>query len=615
MCGIAGGVGSAPPSQGDLDIQLKSLEHRGPDSQGLKLGKNFSLGMCRLAIIEIEEGKQPVSDESDQIHLVFNGEIYNYKYLQSKYFPSRTMLQNGSEAALLIALYKLKGKDFVNEIEGMFAIALFDENKDELLLVRDRVGKKPLCYSISENKSLYFASETKALIPILQRKTLRTSALSEVMTFGYVVGPETAFSEIQFLQPGHIGIFKNGVFSTKQYWQPNYDSTIQISYGEAKEETKRLILKAVEKRLISERPLGSFLSGGIDSTVVTAMMAQLSPGYVNTFSIGFEDKKYDESKHAVQVAKFLKTNHKYRIIKPDPSAILGKIAKTLDQPFADSSIIPTFELAEFASHDVVVALGGDGGDEVFAGYDRYRAAPALQKLSSALKLLGPLAPRLSRTGIIRNRRVNRLLSEMQSRSTMSSAYRSIMSLTKPDQITSLLQPEFVNSKSILDFDLQFQNSGSDDELTQMLRSDFLNYLPGDLLVKADLATMAHGIELRSPLLDVDLIEWVNKLPREYKIYRRETKHILKDIARDFVPSRLIDRPKMGFAIPRAHWLRTDLKALSYDLLTDSVARNRGWFNQIEVKKTLDTHSKGIDLDSIIWPMLMLELWARNWLDE
>jgi asparagine synthase (glutamine-hydrolysing) len=396
MCGIAGGVGLAPPSQGDLDIQLKSLEHRGPDSQGLKLGKNFSLGMCRLAIIEIEEGKQPVSDEYDQIHLVFNGEIYNYKYLQNKYFPSRTMLQNSSEAALLIALYKLKGKDFVNDIEGMFAIALFDENKDELLLVRDRVGKKPLCYSISENKSLYFASETKALISILQRKTLRTSALSEVMTFGYVVGPETAFSEIQFLQPGHIGIFKNGVFTTKQYWQPNYDSTIQISYGEAKEETKRLIFKAVEKRLFSERPLGSFLSGGIDSTVVTAIMAQLSPGYVNTFSIGFENKNYDESKFALEVAKYLKTNHKYKIVKPNPASLLDRISKTLDQPFADSSIIPTFELAEFASHDVVVALGGDGGDEVFAGYDRYRAAPTLQKFNSALKLLGPVAPIISK---------------------------------------------------------------------------------------------------------------------------------------------------------------------------------------------------------------------------
>lgn len=615
MCGIAGGVGLNPPTQVILNKQLSALEHRGPDSKGSKIGNKFSFGMCRLAINEIQDGKQPLSDESDQIHLVFNGEIYNYKNLQEKYFPSRRMLQNGSEAALMIALYKLQGIDFVNELEGMFAIALFDEGKEELRLIRDRVGKKPLCYSISDNQTIYFASETKALLSVIKSKTLRKSALTEVMTFGYVVGPETAFSEIHFLPPGHIGTYKNGNFTTKQYWEPNYDSNIDISYADAKEETKRLIIDSVEKRLISERPLGSFLSGGIDSTVVTAIMAQLSPGYVKTFSIGFEDKNYDESKYALEIAKSLKTNHKYKIVKPNPATILHRISKTLDQPFADSSIIPTFELAEFASHDVVVALGGDGGDEVFGGYDRYRVAPVLQKLSSVLKLLGPLPPNIAKAGVIKSRRINRLLSEMQSRSTLSSAYRSIMSLTKTDQLSSLLLTECSITNLVQEFDRQFQSHGSKDNLSRMIRSDFLNYLPGDLLVKADLATMAHGLELRSPLLDIQLIEWVNKLPSKYKIAGRETKHILKDIARDFVPKDLINRPKMGFAIPRAQWLRGDLKELSHDLLTDSVAENRGWFNQLEVKKILELHSRGTNLDSVIWPMLMLELWARNWLDQ
>jgi asparagine synthase (glutamine-hydrolysing) len=615
MCGIAGGVGSRPQTQAILDNQLRAIEHRGPDSKGSKLGKKFSLGMCRLAINEIQEGKQPLSDESDKIHLVFNGEIYNYKNLQEKYFPSRRMLQNGSEAALMIGLYKLKGIDFVNELEGMFAIALFDESKEELRLIRDRVGKKPLCYSISDDQSIYFASETKALLSVIQSKTLRKSALSEVMTFGYVVGPETAFSEIQFLPPGHIGTYKNGAFTTKQYWEPNYDSSIDISYADAKEETKRLIFNSVERRLISERPLGSFLSGGIDSTVVTAVMAQLTPGYVSTFSIGFEDKNYDESRFALEVAKYLKTNHKCKIVKPNPSSLLERISKTLDQPFADSSIIPTYELAEFASRDVVVALGGDGGDEVFGGYDRYRVAPVLQKFSAVLKLLGPLPPNLAKTGVIKSRRINRLLSEMQSRSTLSSSYRSIMSLTKTDQLTSLLLTESSITNLVQEFDRQFQSHGSKDNLSRMIRSDFLNYLPGDLLVKADLATMAHGLELRSPLLDIQLIEWVNKLPSKYKIKGRETKHILKDIACDFVPKDLLSRPKMGFAIPRAQWLRSDLKELSHDLLTDRVAENRGWFNQLEVKKVLELHSRGTSLDSVIWPMLMLELWARNWLDQ
>ena len=615
MCGIAGGVGVAPPTQAQLDHQLQSLEHRGPDSKGTAIGQNFAIGMSRLAILEIHDGVQPAIDESGKIHLVFNGEIYNYKELQAKYFPTRSGLQNGSEAALLIALYKLMGVKFVDVIVGMFAIALYDESKNELLLVRDRVGKKPLCFSILNDKTIYFASESKALLPMLQTKTIRTSAISEVMTFGYVLGPETAFSEIQFLQPGHMGIFKDGTFTIKQYWQPNYDSSREISYLEAKEETRRLIFKAVEKRLISERPLGSFLSGGIDSTVVTAVMAQLSPGFVNSFSIGFEEAKFDESRFANEIAGFLKTNHKYKIVKPNPNLILESISKTLDQPFADSSIIPTYELAEFASKEVVVVLGGDGGDEVFGGYDRYRAAPVLKRLAGLLKVLGPIGPALSSSGLIKSHRVNRLLTSMESKSTLHDAYRSLMSLTKPHEMQKLLQPDFYNLTSIEIFDKTFNSLGTKDDLSRMLRSDILGYLPGDLLVKADMATMAHGLELRSPFLDIELIEWVNSLPSKFKVRGRETKHILKDIARDLVPNELIDRPKMGFGIPRAQWLRTDLKELSYDLLTDSVAKNRGWFNQAEVKKTLDTHSKGINLDSVVWPMLMLELWARNWLDS
>ena len=614
MCGIAGGAGATPPTQVLLDRQLELLEHRGPDNKGQKFGDKFALGMCRLAIVKIQEGIQPLSDEEGSVHLVFNGEIYNYKELQARYFPTAQQLINGSEAALLIGLYKLLGVDFVKVIEGMFAIAIYDATNEELLLIRDRIGKKPLCYSILPDRTIYFASETKALTEILPKKTLRKAALNEVMTFGYVLGPETAFTEIKFLPPGHIGRFKNGLWESQQYWQPSYKETIKIGYTEAKEETKRLIFNAVEKRLISERPLGAFLSGGIDSTVITAIMSQISPGNVNTFSIGFKDKKYDESKYAETVAKFLGTNHKSKIVDPNPKVLLEKISKTLDQPFADSSIIPTFELAEFASRDVIVALGGDGGDEVFAGYDRYRAAPALQKLSATIKILGPLGPLLSQSGLIKNRRVNRLFSEMEPRSSLNASYRSIMSLTKPNLLKNLLEPEFCDFESISAFDKSFETAGAKDDLSKMLRSDLSHYLPGDLLVKADLASMAHGLELRSPLLDVQLIDWVNSLPSGFKLKGRETKHILKDIARDLVPSHLIDRPKMGFAIPRASWLRNELKELSHDLLVDGVAKNRGWFNQIEVQKTLKAHANGSNLDSVIWPMLMLELWARTWLD-
>ena len=448
MCGIAGGAGLVPPTQIQLTKQLDLIDHRGPDGRGEKFGINFSLGMCRLAIVEIQDGAQPVSDKSEKIHLVFNGEIYNYKELQKKYFPNNQELINGSEAALLIGLYEKYGPEFVKLIEGMFAIAIYDVAAEELLLIRDRVGKKPLCYSILSDQTIYFASESKALIEILPKKTLRKSAITEVMTFGHVLGPETAFSEIKFLLPGQMGTFKKGVWNTEMYWQPSFEKSIKINYEEAKEETKRLIFKSVEKRLISERPLGAFLSGGIDSTVVTAVMSKISPGYVNTFSIGFKDKKYDESKYAETIAKFLGTNHKSKIVDPNPTALVHRISKTLDQPFADSSIIPTCELAEFASRDVVVALGGDGGDEVFAGYDRYRAAPALQKLSRAIQLLGPIGPLLAKSGLIKNRRVNRLLSELEPRSSLNASYRSIMSLAKPDLLMTLLQPDFFDLSSI-----------------------------------------------------------------------------------------------------------------------------------------------------------------------
>jgi asparagine synthase (glutamine-hydrolysing) len=286
----------------------------------------------------------------------------------------------------------------------------------------------------------------------------------------------------------------------------------------------------------------------------------------------------------------------------------------VDHPFADSAIIPTFELAELAGKNVVVPLGGDGGDEVFGGYDRYRAAPVLQKFNLIFLMLGPTGSLLSKSGLINNRRIKRLLSEMEPKPNLAASYRSIMSLTKPKSLQNLLDPNFFDKRTIDSFDEDFDLTGAKDDLSKMLRSDFLRYLPGDLLVKADLASMAHSLELRSPLLDVQLIEWVNSLPSDFKTKGGETKRILKDIARDFVPSRLIDRPKMGFAIPRANWLRNELREISYDLLTDSVAKGRGWFNQGEVKNTLDSHSKGSDLDSVIWPMLMLELWARNWLD-
>jgi asparagine synthase (glutamine-hydrolysing) len=334
---------------------------------------------------------------------------------------------------------------------------------------------------------------------------------------------------------------------------------------------------------------------------------------VQTYSIGFRSAQFNEAHHAKQVANFLGTNHHEEILNPDPALVVEKIAHVLDQPFADSSVVPTYLLAKFARENLIVALGGDGGDEVFGGYDRYVAAPLMQRANYLLTIAKPIAAALSKGGAVNERKLKRIISQLQAHPSLAARYASIMSLTQPTQIARLLKPEFNLAGANDIYINDFKRVGVRDSLHAMIRSDFEHYLPGDLLVKADLATMANSLELRSPLLDHQVIEWANSLPSKFKVAGRESKHILKDIARTLVPAELIDRPKMGFAIPRADWLRNELRQITHDLLTDEVARSRGWFDQHEIHKILSEHQSGQDRDSIIWPTLCLELWARNWL--
>ena len=613
MCGIAGGVGPSAPSVQSLEAQLTKLEHRGPDDRGTYVNQGIALGMCRLAIVEIASGKQPFESADGNIKIVFNGEIYNYRELREVLVSLGHEFSGASESEVIIAAYRQYGPDFPNHLAGMFAIALFDQAIDALVLVRDRVGKKPLWFSKRADGSILFASEIKALLAGLPTRTFRKSAVAEVMQFGYVNAPNSAFAEIRQIPPATMAIWHKGDWSMRTYWQPDYETEIQISYEDALVETKNKISAAVERRLISERPIGAFLSGGYDSTVVTALMAQLSKSTVKTYSIGFDHPQYNEAEYAGAVAKYLGTDHHQEIVKPDPALILQEIAASLDQPFADSSYIPTFLLAKYARKEVIVALGGDGGDEVFGGYDRYVAAPTMQRANYLLALAKPIARALGKTGAINERKLKRIVSQLQAHPSLAARYASIMSLTQPSELARILKPEFNQSGANEVYLNDFQRVGARDSLHAMIRSDFEHYLPGDLLVKADLATMANSLELRSPLLDHDVIEWANSLPAKFKVAGRESKHILKDIARSLVPPELTDRPKMGFAIPRADWLRTELRELTHDLLTDEVSRSRGWFDQHEIHRILAEHQSGQDRDSILWPALCLELWARNWL--
>jgi asparagine synthase (glutamine-hydrolysing) len=341
MCGIAGGIGPSAPNKLLLDDQLNSIHHRGPDDQGTYVNQGIALGMCRLAIVEIAAGKQPASDARESIHLVFNGEIYNYRELRQELEASGIHCRDSSESEVIINLYLQYDLDFINKLNGMFAIALHDKRDNSLHLIRDRMGKKPIWISQVPDGTLYFASEVRAILPARPDRTLRTEMVAEVMQYGYINSPNSAFNEIKQVPPASVLTWKDGQTKTSTYWELDFDTKINVSYEDALETTKELIEAAVSRRLISERPLGSFLSGGYDSTVVTAYMAKLMSEKVQTYSIGFHSAQFNEAHHAKQVANFLGTNHHEEILNPDPALLVETISKVLDQPFADSSIVPT----------------------------------------------------------------------------------------------------------------------------------------------------------------------------------------------------------------------------------------------------------------------------------
>jgi len=615
MCGISGGVGPSAPIKLLLDAQLKSIEHRGPDNKGTYLNEGISLGMCRLAIVEIAVGNQPASDASEKIHIVWNGEIYNYRDLRSELEQRGVHCRDSSESEVVINLYLEFGLEFVKKLNGMFAIAIYDARDNSLHLIRDRIGKKPLWYSQVADGTLFFASEVKALMLARPDRTLRTEMIAEVMQFGYINSPRSAFNEINQLEPATVMTWRDDKLETARYWNPIFEPKLKIGYEEALHETKQLISRAVERRLISQRPLGAFLSGGYDSTIVTAYMAKLMHEKVDTFSVGFKNPLFNEAPYALEIAKFLGTNHHEFVVDPDPTLILERISGILDQPFADSSIIPTYLLSKFARENVIVALGGDGGDEVFGGYDRYLMTPLVQQLNPLLPTIRYLFNFTKFQSNPFSKKPRGIKRHLRVKANIGERYNSIQSLIQFDEIDKYLEIEIQNFQAQDDFFIELKKPGVRNKLDLMVRSDLLSYLPGDLMVKADLASMANGLELRSPLLDDEVVEWGLQLPKSYKVKGFEAKHILKDVARSLVPSNLIERPKMGFGIPRAEWLRGDLKEMAYDLLTDQTAKQRGWFNQKEITKVLKIHMEGEDQDLTLWPILMIELWAREWFDE
>jgi asparagine synthase (glutamine-hydrolysing) len=621
MCGIAGVVSTEEIDPDLVRRMCTTIEHRGPDGSGFHAGPGVALGMRRLAIIDVAGGQQPVSNEDGTVVAVFNGEIYNFLDLRAELLRQGHRFTTNGDSECLVHLYEEHGDNLVHRLRGMFAFAIWDARRSRLLLARDRLGKKPL-YWRSDGVGLSFASELKALLEDHTfHRRIDHVALHHYLTYQYVPAPWSIFAGVQKLPAGHLLVWENGRASVRCYWRVNFAPQPVGSEAEAGERLRELLLEATKIRMVSERPLGAFLSGGIDSSAVVAAMAQQSSSPIKTFSIGFDDKRFDERVYARAVAARYHTDHHEMVVSPSALDVLPALAWHFDEPFADPSAIPTFYVAQLSRQHVTVVLNGDGGDECFGGYRRYSLMAAhawipsrAPGLASLGRLGSVLATRSPQQSLRRN--IGRGL-ELLAHPT-SRRYGRLMSYFLPEQKNDLysdaLRAELSEVDSYQLLDVAYGESGADRDAGRAMDVDMNTYLPGDLLVKADITTMANSLEARSPFLDQHLVEWAAGLPTRLKVRPHRTKYILKQAVADWLPREVINRPKMGFSIPLASWLRGELRDLSYDVLTDSIARSRGLFCPDAVSRLLREHHAGVDRAVELWALIQFEQWHRMFMD-
>ncbi|WP_305883835.1 asparagine synthase (glutamine-hydrolyzing) [Actinoallomurus soli] len=621
MCGIAGVVSADRPDPCLVRRMCDVLAHRGPDGEGFHEDAHAALGMRRLAIVDVPGSDQPVYNEDRTVVAVFNGEIYNFPALRRELRDRGHRLATNGDTECLVHLYEELGDELVHRLRGMFAFAIWDGRRRRLLLARDRVGKKPL-YWRTEGGTLWFASELKALTrdPALRRE-VDLVALHHYLTYQYVPAPWSILRGVHKLPPGHLLSWQDGVAVTARYWRVDCTPRDVASEEEAAEEVRVRLLDATRVRMVSERPLGALLSGGIDSSAVVAAMARHSAGPVKTFSVGFDDESLDERRYARMLARHYGTDHHEMVVTSSALEVLPALSWHYNEPFADSSSIPTFHLARMTGEQVTVVLNGDGGDELFGGYLRYllmaRAGrvPGLTFLRAPLDRAGSaLAARgAPRSALQRAGRAIGLLGHPAPR-----RYARLMSSFTSEQKTALYSGPLrasltdVDSHGLLDDAFAASRAGS--VLGRVMDVDLNTYLPGDLLVKMDTATMANSLEARSPFLDHHLVEWAAGLPPRLKVRSGTTKYLLKKAVEPWLPPGLVTRPKMGFGVPLARWLRTDLADLAWDVLTDHTARSRGLFRPEAVRGLLRRHAGGHDHAGRIWALLQFELWCRVFLD-
>jgi len=627
MCGITGFVnrdGRAADRE-LLETMSRAIIHRGPDEDGFYMNENVGLAMRRLAIIDLASGQQPIHNADGTKWIVFNGEIYNYRELRKGLEERGHLLYTNSDTEAIVHLYDEYGADCLRLLRGMFAFAIWDETDRSLFLARDRVGKKPVLYSHQPNGDLIFGSEFQAVLkhPSISRE-VDFSAIDSYLSYLCVPAPQTAFKQIRKLEPGHWMRWKDGEIETQRYWLPDFSKKIKISEEEAIEETTRILRESTRLRMISEVPLGAFLSGGVDSSAVVALMAQESSAPVKTFSIGFEEQDFSELKYAKRVAEHVGAEYNEFIVKPNALEILPTLVDHYGEPFADPSSIPTYYVSRETRKFVTVALNGDGGDESFVGYERHvamRFAEIYCKLPASLRehILEPSLSLIPSPINFRNRfaRFQRFLRAASlPKADRYFLWLSTFDATAKQELYKDRLKSLVTKSDPLRFLAPYVNHNNGTGIVDAtLLADFMHYLPNDLLVKVDIASMANSLEARSPFLDHHLIEFAASLPENIKQQGRDTKSLLKKIAARLVPKEVVYRPKMGFAVPLQRWLTNELYDFSRDVLLTEKARNRDLFNMGMVERLIEEHRDGKNDNSWkIWTLLMLELWFQRFID-
>ncbi len=618
MCGIAGVVVAAgqpapPPELGRRMISV--IHHRGPDDEGLHSDERALLGMKRLSIIDVSGGHQPMYGADRQVCLVFNGEIFNYRELRAGLEKIGHRFASQSDTEVVLRGYLEHGPPMFEKLDGMFGLALWDKRTGELILARDRFGEKPLYYTHNPRR-LAFGSELKSLLQMRDcPRDVDPEALRAYLAFGYVPTPLSIFTGVNKLPPAHYLRYRDGALSLHRYWQPSLAPKTVLGEAEAGERLEELLDKAVASRLVADVPFGAFLSGGLDSSCVVALMARHLTRPVKTFTIGFKEAAFSELDDSRRVASHIGTEHHELVVDPDAVALLDKLVWHFDEPFADSSAVPTFLVSQLASQHVKMVLTGDGGDEMFGGYDRYLRMLQLEQLgplrrpaAGLLALAGrvlpdPLGERLSRVG-------------ERMRLPFEERYLSGVALMRADLAAGLNAGCGGQGHFALP---ALRESGSDlgagnSVLDRAVAIDLQTYLPDDILVKLDRMAMAASLEGRSPFLQPDLVQFALSLPASYRVRDGRGKHLLREVASKWLPAKAISKPKQGFAIPLADWLRGPLRQVAADTFASRAFRERGLTDPAVVHLLLDEHlAQRHDRGEALWQILCLELWAQRFI--